>query len=353
MICAYLRDLQDLKFSQTIHQKSLTLGENQIKVKHILYILAFLISLPVSSEARGKKIYTFTETEFILKTQTGDLSGTLCIPDKIKKSPIVLIIAGSGPTDRDGNSPLGVKAGTYKLLAESLARNGISSCRFDKRGIARSQSAAKSESELRFETYINDVVDFISFLRKDKRFSSIIIGGHSEGSLIGIAAANLTNVSKVISVAGAGRPIYTVLREQLQSQVPEQLLQESDRITDSLRAGKMVKQFNPLLLSLYRPSVQPYMISWFKYDPAAEIKKLKIPVLIIQGATDLQTTVDDAKLLSAAKPDARLLIIDKMNHILKEADSERQKNLATYTDPNLPLKEGLTEKIVEFIKSRK
>jgi pimeloyl-ACP methyl ester carboxylesterase len=322
-------------------------------VKTLLYVLVFLISLPLNSEARVKKIHTFTETEFILKTQSGDLSGTFCIPDKVKKSPIVLIIAGSGPTDRDGNSPLGIKAGTYKLLAEGLARNGISSCRFDKRGIGKSQSAAKSESELRFETYINDVVDLVSFLKKDKRFSDIIILGHSEGSLIGIAAANLTDVSKVISIAGAGRPIYTVLREQLQSQLPEQLLQESDRISDSLRAGKTVKQINPLLLSLYRPSVQPYMISWFKYDPAIEIKKLKIPVLIIQGATDLQTTVEDAKLLSAAKTDARLLIIDNMNHILKEADIERQKNLATYSDPNLPLKEGLTEKITDFIRTGK
>ncbi len=322
-------------------------------MKPLLYILAFFISFPVISEAQGKKNYTFTETEFILNTSSGDLSGTLCVPDNAVTSPVVLIIAGSGPTDRDGNSPLGVQAGTYRLLAEAFAVNGIASCRFDKRAIGKSQAAAKSEDELRFETYINDVVDFVSFLKKDKRFSEIIILGHSEGSLIGLAAANITKVSKLISVAGAGRPIYTVLREQIQSQVPEQLLQESDRITDSLKAGKTVKQINPLLLSLYRPSVQPYMISWFKYDPAAEIMNLKIPVLIIQGATDLQTTVEDAKLLSAAKPDARLLIIDNMNHILKEADLDRQKNMATYTDPGLPLKEGLTEKIVEFIKNGK
>jgi fermentation-respiration switch protein FrsA (DUF1100 family) len=130
-------------------------------------------------------------------------------------------------------------------------------------------------------------------------------------------------------------------------------MEESDRIIDSLKAGKTVSKVNLMLMSLYRPSVQPYLISWFRYDPAAEIKKLKIPVMIIQGTTDIQVSVEDAKNLSSAKPDARLLIIDNMNHIMKESVSDRQKNLATYTDPELPLKAGLLEGIVAFIKSRK
>ncbi len=319
----------------------------------ILYLVFItLVLLPGILSAQVKTVTLFTESEITLKTSTGDISGTLTIPEKPKKSPVVLIIAGSGPTDRDGNSTLGIKTNSYKMLAEEFAGNGISTLRFDKRAIAKSRLAATSESELRFETYINDAVGWINMLKKDKRFSKIIVLGHSEGSLIGIIAAGQAGVSKVISLAGTGVPADTILRKQLKSQLPPQLMAESDNILDSLRSGKTVSKVNPVLLSLYRPSVQPYMISWIKYDPAAEIKKLKIPVLIIQGTTDIQVSVNDAKLLSAAKPDAQLLIIDNMNHILKEAEADREKNLATYNQPELPLKQGLVKELVSFIKKK-
>jgi len=168
-----------------------------------------------------------------------------------------------------------------------------------------------------------------------------------------MVAAQKAGVSRYISVAGAGKSIDKVLREQLEKQLPQQLMEESDRITDSLKAGKTVSKVNLMLMSLYRPSVQPYMISWLKYDPSAEIKKLKIPVLLIQGTTDIQVSVDDVKILAAAKPDSRFLVIDNMNHILKESEADRQKNLATYSNPELPLKSGLLENIVDFIKARK
>jgi alpha-beta hydrolase superfamily lysophospholipase len=295
----------------------------------------------------------FNESEIVLKTSTGDIYGTLTLPDKPKKSPVVLIIAGSGPTDRDGNSSLNIRANTYKMLADGFALNGISTLRYDKRAIAKSRAAAMSESDLRFETYINDAIEWINLLNKDKRFSKIIVLGHSEGSLIGIVAAEKSSVSKYISVAGAGSPIDTIVRKQLKNQLPEPLFQESNKILDSLRMGKTVEKFNPVLASLYRLSVQPYLISWIKYDPTTEMKKLKIPVLIVQGTTDIQISVDDARLLYAAKSDAKLLIIDNMNHILKEAEADRQKNIATYTNPELPLKQGLIEELVSFIKNKK
>jgi len=319
----------------------------------LLLSLFILIFTALNIKAQKKPGLTFAESEIILKTVTGDISGTLTIPDKIRKSPVVLIIAGSGPTDRDCNSPLGIKTNAYKMLAESFAVKGISTLRYDKRGIAKSKSAATSETELRFETYINDAIGWINLLYKDKRFSRIIVLGHSEGSLIGMVAAEQSEISGFISVAGAGSPADTILRQQLKKQLPPQLLTESDNILDSLRNGKTVSKINPVLFSLYRPSVQPYMISWIKYDPAAEIKKLRIPVLIVQGTTDIQVSVDDAMLLSAAKPDAKLLIIENMNHILKEAEADRQKNIATYNNPELPLKQGLGDEIISFIRNAK
>lgn len=303
--------------------------------------------------AQPKSDPTFSESEMVLKTSTGDLFGTLTIPDDTKNCPIVLIVPGSGPTDRDGNSAMGLQTNAYKMLSEGLAKNGIATLRFDKRGIGKSKPAMTSESELTFETYINDVVAWVSRLKADQRFATIFVLGHSEGSLIGMIAAQQTNVAGFISVSGVGKSADKLLQEQLKTKLPPQLLHESNKILDSLRIGKTVSNVNSSLLSLYRPSVQPYMISWIKYDPQKEIGKLKVPVLIIQGSTDLQVSVDDAKLLSTAKPDAKLLIIDNMNHVLKDSDSDIQHNMATYSNPTLPLKAGLTDELVHFITTKK
>ena len=322
-------------------------------MKRFSFIIALNI-LSICVFAEVKKDSVFSESEVILKTSTGEIYGTLAIPNNVKTSPVVLIIAGSGPTDRDGNSPImGLQTNAYKMLSEGLAKKGISSVRFDKRGIAKSKLAMTSESDVRFETFINDVVAWIALLKSDNRFSKIYILGHSEGSLIGMIAAEQTNTSGFISIAGAGKSADKILQEQLKTKLPPLLLDESNKILDSLKIGKTVSNVNPSLVSLYRPSVQPYMISWIKYDPAKEIGKLKIPVLIIQGTTDLQVTIDDSKLLSAANTNAKLLIIENMNHTLKESDSDIQKNMATYNNPDLPLKEGLTDDIVNFINSTK
>ena len=322
-----------------------------IMKKNLTIITLCLLSAGLSAQDRNDSV--FSESEIVLETSTGQIFGTLVVPDDAKISPVVLIIAGLGPTDRNCNSPMGVQTNAYKMLSENLAKSGIASLRFDKRGIAESRSAMTAESDLRFETYINDVNEWISLLKSDKRFSSIIILGHSEGSLIGMVAAGQYGIKGFISISGAGRPADIILQEQLETKLPLQLMDESNKILDSLKAGKTVSNVTLILASLYRPSVQPYMISWLRYDPAKEISKLKIPVLIVQGTTDLQVPVKDANLLSAAKPDAKLIIIENMNHVLKESDSDLQKNMATYRNPDLPLKAGLTEGIVGFIKAIK
>jgi alpha/beta superfamily hydrolase len=127
------------------------------------------------------------ESEILLKTPTGTLSGTLLIPGEISKYPVALIIAGSGPTDRDGNNT-SMKNNSLKLLATSLAEHQIASLRYDKRGIGASREAAISEADLRFEDFIEDARDWIGLLIKDKRFSEVIVIGHSEGSLIGMVS---------------------------------------------------------------------------------------------------------------------------------------------------------------------
>ena len=321
-----------------------------MKTLSLIIVFSFLAMI---LSAQENKTSDFTESEITLRTNTGELYGSLTIPANVQLSPVVIIIPGSGPTDRDCNSPLGVSCNAYKMLAKGFAEKGISCLRFDKRGIGKSQSAMTKEDDLRFETYVYDVQSWISLLKGDKRFSKIVLLGHSEGSLIGILAAQKSNVSGYISVAGIAKPADAVLREQLKGKLPPQLLIECNNSLDTLKAGKMIRKVNPNLNSLFRPSVQPYMISWIKYDPSKEISKLHIPVLIIQGTADLQVSPENAKLLYDSKPGSKLKIFDNMNHILKESGPDPQVNMATYKNPDLPLKTGLSDEMTAFVKSVK
>jgi pimeloyl-ACP methyl ester carboxylesterase len=285
----------------------------------------------------------------MLATNTGDISGILLLPESTAKPPVVLMIAGSGPTDRNGNNPM-MTNNSLKMLAEGLVENTIASVRFDKRGVGQSAGAAISESELRFEDYIDDVLAWIDLLVKDSRFGDLIVLGHSEGSLIGMVAAQSKHVDKYISVAGAGIPVGGLLRKQLKNQPPF-VLEQSMPIIEKLEQGETVENVPQMLFSLFRPSIQSYMISWMKYDPSAEIAKLKCPSLIIQGSTDIQVDISDAEKLSGSNKKAKKVIIDGMNHIFKPAPSDRLQNAATYNNPDLPLAEGFITKIVNFIKT--
>jgi pimeloyl-ACP methyl ester carboxylesterase len=288
-----------------------------------------------------------TEEAITLDTKTGSIEGTLLHPSSEGKIHVALIIAGSGPTDRNGNNPM-MTNNSLKMLAEGLAENNIASVRYDKRGIARSMSAGLNESDLRFDNYVDDAKAWIDMLAEDSRFSEIVVIGHSEGSLIGMIASQKDEVAKFISLEGSGLPAGDLLREQLKNQ-PPMVLDPSLPIIEKLEKGETVDSVPQMLYSLFRPSVQPYMISWFKYDPQDEIAKLDKPILIVQGTTDIQTSISDAEKLAQANPKAEKLIIEGMNHILKEAEADRQKNIQTYNDPDLPLKDGLIKSLVEFI----
>jgi pimeloyl-ACP methyl ester carboxylesterase len=201
-----------------------------------------------------------------------------------------------------------------------------------------------------FDTFIDDAVAWIEQLKPDSRFSDFGVIGHSEGSLIGIMASQRTGVHVFVSISGSGKPINEILLDQLNRQMPTGV-EEAGRIIDSLRRGKTVEQVSPQLQSLFRPGVQPFLISLFPYDPAEEISKLEMPVLIVNGRRDLQTDVSQARVLSAAKPEASLCIIDSMNHVLKDAPRDQQGNLATYSDPALPLAWGLLKCVGSFLQS--
>ena len=277
------------------------------------------------------------------------IKGTLFSPDKVtSKTKLVILIAGSGPTNRSGNSTISGINNSLKYLAEGLTRNGFAVFSYDKRIFAQMINKTIDEKTLSFEDFINDAKDVVTYFKSQKKYAKIIIAGHSEGSLIGMVAAK-ENVDGYVSLAGAGRPIDEVLSEQIAKNSPT-MKETVDKDLALLKEGKTFDNKNPMLASLFRESVQPYMISWIKYNPQEEIKKLQLPILIINGTKDIQVPPSDAELLHKANPKSTLKIIENMNHIFKEIKVD-EDNVKSYSDPKLPVIPELIEVITSFVNS--
>lgn len=311
-------------------------------MKKLFYVLLLI----ASTTAFSQNTSGFTTENIAVNSL---LNGTLYAPiGQNNTTNLVILIAGSGPTNRDGNQ-IGLTNNSLKLLAESLVKNGIAVYSFDKRIFAQMASGKLDEASLTFDNFIDDAKAVVLYFKNQKKYHSITVAGHSEGALIGMVAAN-GNADAYISIAGAGRPIDEVLLEQIGKQAPF-LKEEVEKNLATLKSGNTFELKNQMLASLFRASVQPYMISWIKYNPQYEIKKLQIPSLLINGDKDIQVSVQDAQLLQQAKPDAQLQIIPNMNHIFKVIQGDDAENKASYTNPELPICTELTSIITTFIRS--
>jgi pimeloyl-ACP methyl ester carboxylesterase len=285
-----------------------------------------------------------------LPGQPASLAGTLTTPDGTRRVPGVLIIAGSGPTDRNGNQP-GMLNDAYRKVADGLAACGIATLRTDKRGIALSAAAEPDESNLTIETYVRDTLAWLDWLRAQPRIGDVSLLGHSEGALIASIAAQRTPVAHLVLLAGSGRRAGEVLRDQLQTLgMAAVLRRRADRMITLLESGDTDDEPPAGLSMLFRPGVQRYLISWFRLDPVAELARTTIPVLVVQGTTDLQVGVGDARALAAARPGVRLHLIAGMNHVLRTAPADPSANFATYTDTGLPLAPDLLPALCAFLR---
>ena len=307
-------------------------------------ILSFLILLFV--QLTFAQMNPFTEN---LVSVSELIDGTLTIPENIENPPLVILIQGSGPTDRDGNQMM-MKNDASKKIAHQLAENGIASYRFDKRIFKMTKFKIK-EADLRFEDFVTDVNSILEYFKADKKFDKIILAGHSEGSLIGMLAAQ-QGADAFISLAGPGRSIDKIVVEQLAKQ-SEELSKNARQAFDELGKTGSTTNYSPYLESIFRPSVQPYIRSWMKYDPALEIAKLEVPILIINGSFDLQVDSTDAEILNAAAPNSKMVILKNMNHIFREIKGENLENTKAYNEPNRPLHPELIPVLTDFIKSVK
>ena len=296
--------------------------------------------------------HAWTEQE-VMAERAGTLRGTLTLPEGGAEGsgavPGVVIVAGSGPVDQDGNLPR-MPNDSLKLLAWGLAEQGIASVRFDKRGVGASRGAGLEESELRFGDYVHDAAAWADRLRAERRVSEVALLGHSEGALVATIAASAAGASRLVLVAGAGIPAGPLMARQFSAGgLPADLKAELHRILRALTAGVRVDEVPAPLQSLLRPSVQPYLMSWLPIDPAVELSRVGVPVLVVQGTTDIQVGVADARILTAARPGAALVVIDGMNHVLRSAPADRAGNVATYRNPALPLAPGLVAAVAHFL----
>lgn len=276
------------------------------------------------------------------------LYGTLETPASSKSSIAALILSGSGATDRDGNGPSGRGPNELKQLAQALDAAGIASLRVDKRGIGESAPAAPSETALTLGTYVNDATNWTRWLSSQPSVSCVVLIGHSEGALIAFLVAQHTHVCGIISLEGPGRPLKSVLEDQFKHVLKGDLLAEANADLQSLSNGQSVERVDPRLDMLFRPSVQNYLRSEINVNPSDELSKSSVPALIVLGTDDSQVAKSDYDALTKARKSVRGMIIQGMNHPLKEVGGnpiDRSELSA------LPIPAALTTAIIKFISS--
>lgn len=264
--------------------------------------------------------------------------------------PVVVIVAGSGPTDRNANGPF-LNTNAYAMLAWGLAERGIASLRYDKRAIGMSAGEGGDPTTLSTDDYVADVAAAAATLASDSRFSRVILLGHSEGAAHALQAANRGAAQAgVVLVAAQGRRLADVLHEQFSRLADSTTVAAADSAFARFVRGDDPGEVPPIAQPLIIPMYRNFLRSWAAYDPESEARRFAGSLLILQGTTDMQVTMQDAELLHAAQPRATLVRLEDVNHVLKSiASMDLQAQIETYRDPSLPLAPSVVPAIARWI----
>lgn len=307
----------------------------------------FLGALSMSDAIAG-------ESAFSIPGPDGPLSGTLLLPSGVAAPPAILILPGSGPTDRDGNNPLGIQAATYAKLAQALAEQGVASLRSDKRGLFESAGAIQNPNAVTIADYVTDTAGWVEAIRAETGVGCVWLVGHSEGALIALVAAqSMESLCGLVLLAAPGRPLGDILQEQFAASLGDPaLVQQSGAAIEALERGQRVdaENLHHAIRPLFADDLQGFLISLFSYDPARLIAPLDLPILIVHGQQDLQVPDGDAQRLHRSNPGSELLVIGDVNHLLKSVKiGDRQDNLESYADPDRPISGRVVEAIADFV----
>ncbi|MBU0956846.1 MAG: alpha/beta hydrolase [Spirochaetes bacterium] len=279
----------------------------------------------------------------------GKLYGTLSRPADGAPDTAILIIPGSGPTDRDGNSILlPGKNNSLLMLGNALVKSGNMVLRIDKRGVGKSVWPGLREEDMTIDMMAEDASAWLAYLRGRTGINRLAVIGHSEGALVALLAARTADPEALVLLTPLSADFFDTIFKQL-SGASEEYLQRARFIYEELRAGRYVAEVQEDQLNLFRPSVQPYLRSLIVHQPSALLAAEDTSVLVVAGGRDLQIELADAKALAAARPGVGFLLLEEMNHVLKSVGPDVAENQASYINPGHPLAAGLVEGIAGFI----
>ena len=317
--------------------------------------LVFSIVLAAPPTLRGQDASAppdsgFVEEPFDVTSSGLLLPGTLTRPTETSGPiPIAVIVVGSGPTDRNGNGPL-VQTDMYAQLAHGLARRGVASVRYDKRGIGPSMFTV-DHTALTLDDFVGDVMTVAGAVAADSQYSSVYLVGHSEGAGLVLQAANRgAPVAGIAMLSGLGRPLQDVIHDQFLLLTDSLTVQKIDEAFERFLEGEDVADAPEVARPLLAPVYRRLIASMAAYDPEAEIARATVPVLIVQGAMDLQVLEEDAERLHAAQPAAEMILLPNANHVLKAASTrEPAAQMATYQDRSIPIVSEVVDGIADWI----
>jgi len=270
--------------------------------------------------------------------------------------PLVVLVAGSGPTDRDGNNyNVPGKTDVLKLLAEGLAARGIASFRYDKRGSGQAYRYESHDQQVSFARHASDLVAILEKLQKEVGISRLVVAAMNEGAWIAALAINKAS-RQGLSVDGfavldaSGKKPLDILRENL-SELDKALQCEAESIVQAILEGKSYQEPSETLRDFFSPQKREWLYSWLSMDPAREIAAIKSPLVLVRGELDEQVPENEFKLLMALRPSAVARVIPGMNYMLKKVASA-EENYDSFTNPKYPIPAELFELLEALAKAK-